>query len=146
MPTTASADLLALAETVLSGSEGLPPEGWQHSCALLARQALEAALDELWSHLAPDLAHRPTHYQLLCLPFYLGDAPSAGRVSHLWASLSNASRHHSYEVAPAAVELRGWLQDVADVRAALQPGTVGHPPAPRWSLARVTDTVAARRG
>lgn len=111
------ADLLELAEAVLNGHKALPPSGWQHACALLARQALEAMLDDLMDQRAPQLAHRPARYQVLCLPVYMEDAVVAGRISHLWWSLAAAGRHHAYELPPTAVELRGWLDDVADTMA-----------------------------
>ena len=116
------AELVGLAEAVLAGDRPLPPGGWQHACALLARQALEAALDELWDERAPELAHRPVRYQVLCLPTYATDAQLAGRISLLWWSLATATRHHAYELAPTAVELRGWLDEVAETIAILRRG------------------------
>ncbi len=122
------ADLLALAEAVLSGPEALPPSGWQYACALLARQALEATLDDLMDQRAPQLAHRPARYQVLCLPMYLKEAEVAGRINHLWWSLAAAGRHHDYELAPTAVELRGWLDDVAETIATLSSTGASPPP------------------
>jgi hypothetical protein len=108
------ADLLGLAEAVLNGHHALPPSGWQHVCALLARQALEGTLDDLMDQRAPQLVHRPTRYQLLCLPMYVKEAGVAGRINHLWWRLATVGRHRAYELAPTAVELRGWLDEVAE--------------------------------
>jgi hypothetical protein len=108
-----------LAEAVLRGHQALPPSGWQHACALLARQALEATLDDLMDRQAPQLAHRPARYQVLCLPVYMKEAEVAGRINHLWWSLATAGRHHGYELAPTAVELRGWLDAVGETIATL---------------------------
>jgi hypothetical protein len=116
-----------LAETVLSGHDALPPSGWQHTCALLARQALEATLDDLMDQRAPQLAHRPARYQVLCLPMYMKEPELAGRINHLWWSLVTAGRHRAYELAPTAVELRGWLDDVAETIAVLSSTGTGRP-------------------
>jgi hypothetical protein len=113
------ADLLELAEAALSGHEALPPGGWQRACALLARQALEATLNDLMDQRAPSLVRRPARYQVLCLPMYMDEADLAGRINHLWWSLAAAGRHHAYELAPTAVELRGWLDDVAETIATI---------------------------
>jgi hypothetical protein len=121
------ADLLELAEAVLSGHEALPRSGWQRTCALLARQALESTLDDLMDQRAPQLAHRPARYQVLCLPVYMKEPGVAGRINHLWWSLATAGRHHAYELAPTAVELRGWLDDVAETIATLS-STAAYPP------------------
>jgi hypothetical protein len=121
------ADLLQLAEAVLRGHESLPSTGWQHACALLGRQALEATLDDLMEQRAPELAHRPARYQVLCLPMYLREADLPGRINHLWWSLASAGRHHAYELAPTALELRGWLDDLAETMAILNSTGAGSP-------------------
>ena len=115
---TSAAELLEWADNALSDGDGLPPGVWQHAAALLARRSLERALDEMWRTRAPGLEARPARYQLLCLPAYV-DADLAGRTSHVWWSLNNASRHHPYELAPTASELRGWLATVTEVVDAL---------------------------
>jgi hypothetical protein len=114
---------------VLIGHDALPPSGWQHACALLARQALEATLDDLMDERVPELAHRPARYQVLCLPLYMKETQVAGRINNLWWSLAAAGSHHAYELAPTAVELRGWLDDVAETIATVSsPGAI--PPSP----------------
>ena len=113
-------ELLAWADAVMSGAIALPAGLWQHTAALLARQALGQSLDRLWKARAPGLEDRPARFQLLCLPSFLEDADLAGRASHVWWSLTNACHHHPYNLAPTAAELRGWLGTVGEVVAALE--------------------------
>ena len=89
---------------------------WPRATALLARQALESALDDLWLLRAPGVESCSVRAQLLCLPFYLGgDIVLAERVSYAWAGLSRACHHHPYELPPTSVELLGWLATVDEL-------------------------------
>jgi hypothetical protein len=109
------AELLDAARTMVtrprSGTAGL----WSRAAVLLGRQALEAALDELWSKQAPGVERASTRCQLLCLPSYLPDRQLAGRAAHAWAALTRACHHHPYELPPTAEELDGWLDTVEAV-------------------------------
>jgi len=107
---------------------------WPRATALLARQALEAALDDLWSLRAPGVEQCSVHAQLLCLPYYLGsDDTLAEGVSYTWAGLSHAVHHHPYELPPTSAELLEWLttveQLVNSVRSACAraPGAIQEP-------------------
>jgi len=111
---TTARDLLERADPMTAGI-------WPRATALLARQALEGALDDLWRLRAPGLEHCSARAQLLCLPFYLpGDDKLAERVCYAWAGLSRACHQHPYELPPTSPELLGWLatveQMVAHVR------------------------------
>ena len=108
---------------------------WPRATALLARQALEAALDDFWRVRAPGMEHCSMRAQLLCLPHYLqGPKPPspqapkppslqapghaddlAQRVSYAWAGLSRACHQHPYELSPTSVELLGWLGTVEEL-------------------------------
>jgi hypothetical protein len=89
---------------------------WPRAAALLARQALETAMAELWA------AHRQTaglsastmRSQELCLTAYL-DPATASRITYLLAALSHACHYHPYELAPTAAELTDtcWLDQAA---------------------------------
>jgi hypothetical protein len=116
-------ELLSWAGAAMAEGDGLPAGVWQYATALLARQALDLALAEMWKARAPGLERRPAHVQLLCLPSYLDDRELAGRASLVWWSLTGASHHHPYELAPTAAELRGWLETVGDVIDGLQRAT-----------------------
>ena len=85
---------------------------WPRATALLARQALEGAMDDLWRVRAPGMEHCSARAQLLCLAHYLGDEELAERVSYAWAGLSRACHQHPYELSPTSAELIGWLTTV----------------------------------
>ena len=107
---------------------------WPRATALLARQALEAALDDFWKVRAPGMEHCSMKAQLLCLPYYL-QAPSpksqaggdhlAERVSYAWAGLSGACHQHPYELPPTSVALLGWLGTVDELVARVLPPPTG---------------------
>ena len=85
---------------------------WPRAAALLARQAIEAAMDDLWQLSAPGLEDTSARCQLLCLAHFLGDPELAGRVHATWHSLSRSCHIQAYELAPTASELEGWLETV----------------------------------
>jgi hypothetical protein len=89
---------------------------WPRAAALLARQALEQAMADLWAG-QPEtdaLALSSMRSQLLCLTAYL-DPDVATRAAYLSAALSRACHYHSYELAPTATELTRWLNETADL-------------------------------
>ncbi len=92
---------------------------WPRASAILARQALEQALDNYWEQTRPEVAQvRAQHPKLLCLPSYL-DPESARLAAQVWVTLSRACHHHAYELPPTAEELDSWFLDVERVLAAL---------------------------
>jgi hypothetical protein len=89
---------------------------WPRAAAMLGRQALEAALAELWRSMAPGLEDSSFRTQLLCLPSFLsGTSGLPGSVSHTWGALSRACHYHPYELAPTRAELVVWLGTVRDL-------------------------------
>lgn len=86
---------------------------WPRAAALLARQALEAAMDELWAARAPEVASLSARAQLTCLPEYLRDRALAGEVAYAWSLLSDACHAHAYDLGPTAEELAARF-DVVD--------------------------------
>ena len=88
-------------EVVARGTTG----AWPRAAALLARQALEAAMDQLWAARAPEVATLSARAQLTCLPEYLRDPALAGEVAFTWSVLSDACHAHAYEMGPTAEEL-----------------------------------------
>jgi hypothetical protein len=122
------AELLAAAREIMRRADPITAGLWPRAAALLGRQALEGALEDLWRRKRVDLAGCPARIQLLCLPTYLGDAGLAARAAYAWAFLSHACHHRAYDLAPTATELTGWLQGVADlVDAAAAPPGEGRP-------------------
>ena len=84
---------------------------WPRAAAILARQALEGALDQLWSRIAPGVENASVRAQLVCLAEYI-DTRLASRIRYAWHGLSDACHHHAYELPPTLSELEGWLRDV----------------------------------
>lgn len=105
--------LLALSRGLLSRPDAATAGLWPRASALLARQALEAALDEYWSLRGVGLDACPTKAQLICLTEYLDDVELAAGVRSCWAALSDVCHHHAYELAPTVAEL-SVLLDVVD--------------------------------
>src|SRR5688572_6750590 len=105
--------LLGHARDLLQRADPMTAGIWPRATALLTRQALEGALDDLWLKRAPGLERCSARAQLLCLPGFLGsDADLARRVSYTWAGLSRACHHHAYEFPPTASELMSWIETV----------------------------------
>lgn len=100
---------------------------WPRGVALLTRQALESALDELWRRRAPRIAAASARAQLLCLSEYLRQGGVAERVRYAWSGLSRACHHHAYELPPTAPELQAWVATVAEFVDAVESTTIGPP-------------------
>lgn len=92
---------------------------WPRAAALLARQALESALDDFWALEAPGVDKASTRAQLLCLRDY-ADEQTAERAAHAWYALTRACHHHAYDLPPTGAELTNWIDDVAAVTEALR--------------------------
>jgi hypothetical protein len=109
---------------------------WPRAAALLARQAIEATMEDLWQLSAPGLEDTTARCQLLCLAHFLGDPELAGRIHATWEGLSRSCHIQVYELAPTAEELEGWLETAwgfADRVAAIDARALAHrsPPLPR---------------
>ena len=105
-------ELLALSRGLLSRTDAETAGLWPRASALLARQALEAALDRYWVARAIPLDACATLPQLICLARFLDDPDLAGHVRHAWNALSDACHHHAYELAPTVEELGALLDAV----------------------------------
>ena len=112
--TRAQTDLVRDARLLLERTDPSTAGLWPRATALLARQAIEAVLRDLWRVRAPGVEICSTRAQLLCLPYYLGDETLSERVSFAWAALSRGCHQHPYELAPTASELTGLLLIVQD--------------------------------
>jgi hypothetical protein len=106
------AQLVAMARDLLQRASPSTAGLWPRAAALLARNALEIAVDDYWSRKRIPLDSCPTFPQLICLREYLDDPDLAGRVHHAWNALSGACHHHPYELAPTAGELEGLFEVV----------------------------------
>ncbi len=89
---------------------------WPRAAALLARQALETGMGELWASnpQAAGLSGCSMRSQELCLTAYL-DPGTARQAAYLLAALSHACHYHPYELTPTAAELIGWLDQAAQI-------------------------------
>ena len=106
------AEVLTAARNLMERTDSATAGLWPRATALLARQALEAALDDFWRIRAPGMEHCSARAQLLCLTHYLGDEELAERVSYAWAGLCRACHQHPYELSPTRSELLGCLHVV----------------------------------
>src|SRR5262245_17723278 len=107
--------LVSVARDLIQRADPATAGIWPRAGALLARQALETALDDYWRQHAPGLERCSMHAQLLCLPQYLhGDNANdlAERTAYAWIRLSRACHQHAYELPPTAAELAGWIDTV----------------------------------
>ena len=112
------ADLVAAARTVLDHPDALSGSAWARSTALLARQALEAAIAGFWRREVPEEVTGSFTTQLLCLRSYVPAEVAAGAFE-AWAALSSACHHHAYDLAPTAAELHHWVESVTHLVTAL---------------------------
>lgn len=114
------ADVLNAARDLMVRTDAATAGMWPRATALLARQALEAALQDFWRVRASGVEECSARAQLLCLSHYLGDEELAERVSYAWAGLSRGCHQHPYELPPTSVELLAWLLIVEELIARVQ--------------------------
>jgi hypothetical protein len=88
---------------------------WPRAVALLARQALEASLEELWAKRDVKIGWATERTQLLFLPEVMGDRRLAVDAAVAWSGLSRACHQHPYDLSPTSGELAGWLETVDEL-------------------------------
>jgi hypothetical protein len=65
---------------------------WPRACALLIRLALEMTLDRFWARVLPAAASCGMRQQLLLLPLYIADLPTAsGLAREAWLGLAGGA-------------------------------------------------------
>jgi hypothetical protein len=116
-------ELADAAEQVLADPSDALFGCWARASALLARQSLETAMDDLWRKRSPIVRQCSTSAQLLVLPSYLRDQEAARDAAYAWSALSRACHHHAYELAPTAAELRSLIKLTRRVAAAIEAAT-----------------------
>ena len=92
---------------------------WPRAVALLARQALEATLEQLWARRGVRVGWATERAQLLCLSLVLTDRRLAADTALAWGALSEACHQHPYDLPPTAGELVTWLDTVDELRRAV---------------------------
>ncbi len=108
--TGAAFELLSVARDLIRTDSAATAGIWPRAAAILARQAVESSLDDLWGLRAPGLGDTTARCQLLCLADFLHDRRLAGRVHVTWDGLSRACHVRVYELAPTVEELQSWLE------------------------------------
>ena len=108
-----STDLLCEARTLLDEPPSAAPDLWERTAVLLARQALEEALDRFWAGRSPDLLQASMRAQLLCLGSLMNNERDAADVDQLWGALSDACHFDACAPAPSAAEIHVWLGEAA---------------------------------
>jgi hypothetical protein len=112
-----AATMVRYARELLQRPEPATAGLWPRASALLARQALEVTLAELWRLRAPGLEHCPMRAQLLCVDGCLpNNGDLAARARYAWSGLSRACHHHPYELPPTISELIGWVGTVEQLQ------------------------------
>lgn len=99
------AELLEHAGRVLDAHE-VP--AWPRATAVLLRQALEAAIDEVWSGREPAMIDTSWRSKQVALVGYV-PADIALETASLWGTLSAACHVHEYDLAPTTTDLRMLL-------------------------------------
>jgi hypothetical protein len=113
--TLSQSEVVLAARHLLERTDTATAGLWPRATALLARQAIESTLADLWRVRAPGVENCSTRAQLLCLSYYLRDERLAEQTSYAWAGLSHACHQHPYELPPTSTELIGWLKSVDEL-------------------------------
>ena len=121
-PTAAAAShrYLTAADSMLRGRGTLGSSAaaggwWPKACACLIRLALETALDEYWHRTAPAVAAYGSGRTKLLLLRNRCDRALVREATYAWGTLSQATHHHCYEIAPTHAELRRLHDSVTAV-------------------------------
>ncbi len=88
--------------------------GWPRATAVLLRQALEAAIDEVWRATAPAMVDTSWRSKLVALVGYIPE-DLALETNSLWSTLSGACHVHEYDLAPTTAELQGLLETTRQI-------------------------------
>jgi len=112
--------LLSKARELVERSDPMTIGIWPRATALLARQALEGALDSFWRRRAPGLEFCSARAQFICLPVHLQDRDLAESASYAWFGLSRACHQHSYELPPTSSELLTWIGTIQELIARVE--------------------------
>lgn len=115
-------ELLASARDLIERPDATAAGIWPRTAALLARQALEAAVDAKWAMASgtAGMDRATMRSQLICLPSYADEAV-ARQIAFTYAALSGVCHFHPYELAPTAAELSRWISDVEKLLTQLAP-------------------------
>lgn len=107
------AELLASAESILSSASAGTQGNSARLAALVARQALEALIDQRCAELGVE-CDRATMRSRLAILKSLDAQDRADRFVMLWQQLSMCCHQHAYELSPTVDEVRSLCARVAE--------------------------------
>ena len=110
-----TAEFVCEARTLIDRPPSTRPGLWARAAILLARQALEDALDDFWRARSPDLLHASMRAQLLCLGALMHSQHDAADVDQLWGMLSNTCHFDACYPPPSTQEIHVWLDRTEDL-------------------------------
>ena len=120
MNATTVHELLALSRTLVSSDNWASSYWWGRGSAVLARQAVELALEEFWMERAPEMREASARGQFLAVRLYLEDETLAAEGHATWSLLSRACHHHPYDLQPSRDEVVAWIDAAERFHAVLQ--------------------------
>ena len=103
--------VLGVAEAACGATGGGFGGSWARAASFLIRQALEDAVEHVFSGPLAGVRACPVSTQLICLRREI-DPELAGEVHAAWSQLSTACHAHPYELDPTLAELRCWIDVV----------------------------------
>lgn len=113
-------DLLDATDRLLDASS-LPLGARTRAAALLARRALEEAVDDALRRTGADPTEASLAGRMLALGAMISDEGLARRGFATWHALSEACHHHGYELPPSTAELSSRIGTVREILAELAP-------------------------
>lgn len=116
-----SADPLLMAKVMTERPAAFDHAAWARSAILLARQAVEDAVSDIFAATVPAMTDRSFRSQFVALPFYVTDDDLGRRAHQLWSELSAACHPYAYDLAPSLPEVRDWIERAETIRRGLQP-------------------------
>lgn len=104
-----SDQLLVACRVLLTRDDWALSHWWSRGAAHLARQAMEALLDEFWDMEVASMTRAPTRAKFLALHVYVHDTSLVRDGYATWSRLSRACHHHPYDLAPTIGEVQGLV-------------------------------------
>lgn len=123
MTTGTTDELLGIARDLL-GEGGRPLRSARTAAAaLVVRQALELAVDDVWRERAPAMADVTDRAQQITLPFFVG-REVGDEARWAWSRLSHLCHHTAYEMPPTTSEVVALIGVVARLAQRAQPSAM----------------------
>lgn len=112
-------DPLEHARAIAHAADSLDLSSWHRAAGVLARQALEGALAELWTNAGhAGMNDLPVAKQLLALPYWRPGWERVGRDARAaYDGLTTTCHASLYEVPPPPGQLLDWCDAVERLRA-----------------------------